>query len=73
MTGFVAEFTTNHMGNLNVLLRMVEGAAAAGCSLIKMQKKDVDSFYSAEKLASPYESPYGKTYGDYRQIGRAHV
>ena len=68
MTTFVAEFTTNHMGNLNVLLRMVERAAAAGCSLIKMQKKDVETFYSKEKLDKAYASPYGKTYRDYRTI-----
>ncbi|HEY3495194.1 MAG TPA: N-acetylneuraminate synthase family protein [Polyangiaceae bacterium] len=68
MTVFVAEFTTNHMGNLNVLLRMVERAAQAGCSLIKMQKKDVETFYSKEKLDSAYVSPYGKTYRDYRKI-----
>jgi N-acetylneuraminate synthase len=65
---FVAEFTTNHMGNLNVLLRMVEAAAWAGADLIKMQKKDVETFYSPEKLESRYESPYGKTYRDYRTI-----
>jgi len=67
-TRFVAEFTTNHMGNLNVLLRMVEQAAKSGCDLIKMQKKDVKAFYSEEKLASPYRSPYGDTYEDYRTI-----
>ena len=65
---FVAEFTTNHMGNLNVLLRMVEAAAWAGADIIKMQKKDVETFYSQEKLNSSYESPYGKTYRDYRSI-----
>jgi N-acetylneuraminate synthase len=65
---FVAEFTTNPMGNLNVLLRMVKKAAEAGCTLIKMQKKDVDSFYTQEKLNTPFESPYGKTYRDYREI-----
>lgn len=65
---FVAEFTTNHMGNLNVLLRMVEAAAWAGADIIKMQKKNVDTFYSQEKLNSSYESPYGKTYRDYRSI-----
>lgn len=68
MNSFIAEFTTNHMGNLNVLLRMVEKAAEAGCSLIKMQKKDVLNFYSAEKLASVYESPYGHTYEEYRTL-----
>ncbi|MEM8949573.1 MAG: N-acetylneuraminate synthase family protein [Pseudomonadota bacterium] len=65
---FVAEFTTNHMGNLNVLLRMVEAAKWAGADIIKMQKKDVETFYSEEKLSSSYESPYGKTYSDYRTI-----
>jgi N-acetylneuraminate synthase len=70
----VAEFTTNHLGNLNLLMRMVDAAAAAGCDLIKMQKKDVGTFYSPEKLAMPYESPYGTTYREYREtfeFGRA--
>ncbi len=65
---FVAEFTTNHMGNLNVLLRMVEAASWACADIIKMQKKDVESFYSQEKLNSSFESPYGKSYRDYRSI-----
>lgn len=64
----VAEFTTNHMGNLNVLLRMVEEAAKAGADYIKMQKKDVETFYSQDKLNSQFLSPYGKTYRDYRTI-----
>ena len=65
---FVAEFTTNHMGNLNVLLRMAERAARAGCTLIKMQKKDVETFYAREKLDAPYDSPYGHTYREYRTL-----
>ena len=68
MTLFVAEFTTNHMGNLNVLLRMAEEAKRSGADYIKMQKKDVEHFYSREKLASEFVSPYGKTYYDYRRI-----
>lgn len=64
----VAEFTTNHMGNFNVLIRMTERAKAAGCDYIKMQKKDVESFYPQEKLRSALESPYGKTYGEYRSM-----
>jgi len=68
MVETIAEFTTNHMGNLNVLLRMVDRAAAAGASWIKMQGKDVESYYTEEKLAAPYDSPYGKTYRDYRTV-----
>ena len=67
-TKFICEFTTNHMGNLNVLLEMVKKAAETGANYIKMQKKDVDTFYSQEKLSMPYQSPYGKTYHDYRKI-----
>ena len=65
---YVAEFTTNHLGNLNLLLKMVDKAAECGCTLIKMQKKDVKSFYTQEKLATKYESPYGHTYGEYREM-----
>ncbi len=65
---FVCEFTTNHMGNLNLLLEMVKSASQVGADYIKMQKKDVDSFYSKEKLETPYNSPYGKTYQEYRNI-----
>jgi N-acetylneuraminate synthase len=65
---FVAEFTTNHLGNLNLLLRMTEKAASAGATFIKMQKKDVPSFYPQERLDSAYESPYGKTYYEYRSL-----
>lgn len=65
---YIAEFTTNPMGNLNLLLKMVEHAARVGCTLIKMQKKDVKTFYSPAKLAMKYDSPYGKTYGEYREM-----
>tara|TARA_B100001093_G_scaffold439840_2_gene440029 strand:+ start:8897 stop:9790 length:894 start_codon:yes stop_codon:yes gene_type:complete len=65
---FTAEFTTNHLGNYNLLISMLHKAKEAGATFVKMQKKDVNSFYSEEKLKSPYKSPYGKTYGDYRKI-----
>ncbi len=64
----VAELTTNHCGNLNVLLAMVDEAAGAGASCVKMQKKDVETFYSKGKLDAAYKSPYGKTYRDYRKM-----
>src|SRR5688572_29339755 len=68
MVEFVAEFTTNHMGNLNALLRMVDHAAEAGADFIKMQKKDVETFYPKDKLDAPFKSPYGRTYRDYRTM-----
>jgi N-acetylneuraminate synthase len=47
---------------------MVDAAAEAGADSIKMQKKCVDNFYSKEKLERPFDSPYGKTYGEYRNM-----
>jgi N-acetylneuraminate synthase len=61
-----AELTTNHFGDRHRLERMIRAACAAGADRIKLQKRDVDSFYSREQLASPYVSPFGKTFADYR-------
>ncbi len=62
----VAELTNNHLGNVDRMVEMVERAKEAGADLIKVQKRDVDSFYSKEKLSSYYWSPFGKTLRDYR-------
>lgn len=62
----VAELTTNHFGDRLRLERMIRASKAAGADFIKLQKRDVDTFYSKEQLASPYVSPFGKTFGDYR-------
>lgn len=62
----VAEFTNNHIGSKNRLLKMIELAADAGADMIKVQKRDVDTFYTADELSSPYSSPFGATLRDYR-------
>ena len=62
-----AELTTNHFGDRHRLERMIRAARAAGADHIKLQKRDVDSFYTPEQLASPYVSPFGRTFGDYRR------
>ncbi len=62
----VAELTTNHFGDIDRLERMVNLAADAGADLIKVQKRRVDTFYPADKLAAAYESPFGQTFGAYR-------
>lgn len=62
-----AELTTNHFGDRHRLERMIRAARAAGADHVKLQKRDVDSFYTAEQLASPYVSPFGRTFGDYRR------
>ena len=61
-----AELTTNHFGDRDRLERMIRAARAAGADYVKLQKRDVATFYSAEQLASPYVSPFGRTFADYR-------
>ncbi len=62
----VAELTTNHFGDRARLERMIRISKSAGADFIKLQKRDVASFYTAEQLSSPYASPFGNTFGDYR-------
>ena len=61
-----AEMTTNHFGDRHRLERMVRAACAAGADFVKVQKRDVESFYSQEQLDRKYVSPFGTTFRDYR-------
>lgn len=61
-----AEITTNHFGDLDRLEQLVRAAHAAGADWVKVQKRDVEHFYTPEQLAAPYKSPFGTTFGDYR-------
>ncbi len=63
----VAELTNNHLGDADRLVEMVHRAQAAGANLIKVQKRDVATFYTREQLASYYWSPFGTTLGAYRE------
>lgn len=63
----VAELTTNHFGDRSRMERMVRAACASGANYVKVQKRDVETFYSAEQLQAPYRSPFGTTFGDYRR------
>ncbi|MEL0630485.1 N-acetylneuraminate synthase family protein [Psychromonas aquatilis] len=62
----VAEITTNHFGDLELLKKMIKAAAESGADYIKLQKRDVESFYTEEQLIAPYHSPFGETFRDYR-------
>jgi sialic acid synthase SpsE len=63
----VAEFTNNHIADPKRLLKMIDIASESGADMIKLQKRDVDAFYTDEELSKPYTSPFGKTLGDYRR------
>lgn len=62
----VAELTTNHFGDRSRLERMIRASAAAGADFVKLQKRDVETFYTSEQLRAPYVSPFGRSFADYR-------
>ena len=62
----VAELTTNHHGDRERLEHMIRLSADAGADYVKLQKRDVETFYTQEALAKPYDSPFGLTFRDYR-------
>lgn len=62
----VAEITTNHFGDRQRLETMIRASHAAGADYIKLQKRDVETFYSAEQLEGAYNSPFGTTFREYR-------
>ena len=63
----VAEIGINHNGDLDLAMRLIDVAVAAGCSAVKFQKRTVDVVYSAAELARPRESPFGTTNGDLKR------
>jgi sialic acid synthase SpsE len=63
----VAEFTNNHIGDANRIKKMIQLAKEAGADLIKVQKRDVETFYTKAELERPFNSSFGKTLGDYRR------
>ncbi len=63
----VAEITNNHLGDIDLLCKIAKLATEQGADLVKIQKRDVNLFYTKEELQRPYESKFGKTYGDYRR------
>lgn len=63
----VAEITTNHFGSTEKLIQLIEKSASAGAKSVKLQMRNVEKFYSKEKLNSYYKSPFGNTFYDYRK------
>lgn len=63
----VAELTNNHLGDKSRLVEMIERVKDSGADLIKVQKRDVTSFYTKDQLSSFYWSPFGTTLEEYRR------
>jgi N-acetylneuraminate synthase len=63
----VAELGINHNGSLETAKQLIDAAVDAGANAVKFQKRTVDVVYTAEELARPRESPFGKTNGDLKR------
>jgi sialic acid synthase len=64
----IAELGSNHQGSVQTALDMVDAAALAGASAVKLQKRDNATLYSQAMLERPYtgEQSFGATYGEHR-------
>ena len=65
----VAELTTNHFGDRQRLGTLVRSAKAAGADFVKVQARNVETFYSKEELSSEYKSPFGNTFRVQKSTG----
>lgn len=65
----IAEVGHNHQGNLETALSLIEAAARAGASAVKLQKRDNKTLYTESAYNAPYvsENAYGSTYGLHRE------
>ncbi|MGV3697904.1 N-acetylneuraminate synthase family protein [Flavobacterium sp.] len=63
----VAELTNNHIGDAERLRKMIKLAKNAGADMVKIQKRDVQTFYTEEELNTEYISPFGNKLKDYRE------
>lgn len=62
-----AEIGINHNGDIEIAKKLIDAAGLGGCDAVKFQKRTVDVVYTADELAKPRESPFGKTNGDLKR------
>jgi len=60
----VAEIGLNHCGSVPMAKELISLCADQKVDYVKFQKRTIDKVYSAEELARPKETQFGKTYGD---------
>jgi len=63
----IGEIGINHNGDIEIAKNLIQMAKAAGCDLVKFQKRDIGTVYTPEFLASPRDSRWGKTQGDQKK------
>lgn len=63
----VAELTTNHQGSTKKLNQLILGSISSGVKNIKLQMRDVESFYPKQILKKKFLTPISKTFYEYRK------
>lgn len=63
----IAEIGINHNGDLDLTKQLINASIEAGADAVKFQKRTVEVVYTAEELARPRESPFGKTNGELKR------
>ena len=63
---FVSEIGINHNGDIKLAKKLIDIAKKAGSDAVKFQKRSINDLYRAKDLKKYKESPFGKTYGEYR-------
>ena len=67
MVEIIYEIGLNHNGDMATAKKLIDVAHTAGCNYVKFQKRNNSLVYTKEQLDAPRESPWGKTYGEYRE------
>ncbi len=63
----IAEIGINHNGDIDLAKRLISVAVAAGCDMVKFQKRTVEIVYTEKELAQPRPNPFGDTNGDLKR------
>jgi len=67
MIELIAEIGINHNGDIGIAKRLIDIANSAGFSYVKFQKRCIERLFTDEELDKPKESPWGKTYREYKE------
>ncbi len=63
----ISEFTTNHQGDTERLVKLLDYSIQSKCKTIKFQRRDVENFYSKKELSRKYLTPISKNFFEYRK------
>ena len=64
----IAEIGINHNGSVDVAKKLIDGAVAAGCDCVKLQKRTPELCVPPEQRDVERDTPWGRmTYLDYRR------